>query len=304
MAVLDTGEIVIHDGNFHLFINPTIDGELKKCGTVPRDWARHPCGFSPFAPASSITPVPRSEWSERIRDKVARKAQLSDLRNVGMPDGTPIPSRDQNGYGYCWAHSTTSAAVLRRCRDHLPYADLSAYAIACIIKNYRDEGGWNAESMEFLAKRGCPTSEFWPQRSVNSQNDNPKTWENAALHKDTDWADIPESNNCFDVLATYLLNNIPCPSDFNWWSHSVCSTDLVDGASLYGRMRGMDSGKLITQQEFDRIWRVDDFGGAWGNRIWNSWGNSYGSNGMGILTESRGTPNGAMALLTMRASNT
>ena len=43
---------------------------------------------------------------------------------------------------------------MARAKDNQPYADLSAYAIACIIKGYADEGGWNGESMQFLRERG------------------------------------------------------------------------------------------------------------------------------------------------------
>lgn len=292
------GEVIIHDGNAHEFAAPVVDGEQKAMGLVPREWNRNPCGFSAYAPMSAIQKIPRSEWSSRIKDLRESKSLMSDLRNIGNA-GQPIPSRDQNGKGFCWGHSTVAAAILARAKAGQSYADLSAFAICCIIKGYRDQGGWNGESMEFLATRGCPTSEFWPQKSMSRSNDKPETWANAALFKDTEWDDIPEGD--FDLQMTYAILGCPCPLDLNWWRHSICQADPVDGQSCFPEMRA-SSGKLVTVQDFDTIWRVNDFGGAYGVRIWNSWSDSWSSNGMGILTEAKARNNGCIALRVMTGS--
>jgi hypothetical protein len=288
------GEILIHAGNAHQF---TVPPAGQGMGLIPRDFVKVPCGSMPGAPMTARAKIPRSEWPERIRDLTAAKALLSDVRNTGMNGGV-IPSRDQNGRGYCWAHSTVSAALIARAKANAPFADLSAYAIACIIKNYRDEGGWNGESMEFLRGRGCPTSEFWPQQGTSRSFDKPETWANAALYKDTEWEDIAEGD--FDMQMTLLLEGCPHPLDLNWWSHSICACDPVDGVSGFTDFR-LESGKLATMQEFDVIWEVAEFGAAYGIRIWNSWGDSWGANGMGTLTESKARNNGAISLRVMKA---
>ncbi len=153
-----------------------------------------------------------------------------------------------------------------------PYADLSAYAVACIIKGYRDEGGWGAESLEFIADRGIPTSQFWPQQSMSRSNDKPETWANASLHKFTEWMDLDDSGPAVkQQLVTCLLLNLPVVVDYNWWSHSVCAMDLV---SL-------------------NPFRI---------RIWNSWGDSWSENGTGILEGNKAIPNGALAARVMTPS--
>lgn len=296
MAILDaTGEIVIHDGNYQQFLAAAQPGQ--GFGLVPRNFSTHPCGAIPGIPKASIPKIPRSEWPERVKELEAHNARLSDVRNIGNL-GQRIPSRDQNGRGYCWAHSPVSCALLMRAKMGLPFADLSAYAIACIIKNYRDEGGWNAESVKFLAKRGCPTSATWPQQGTSRSYDNPKTWEEAAFNKLTHWEDIPEGD--FDQQFTYALLGYAAALDLNWWSHSVAAADPVDGASTFGRMRG-EAGKLLTVVEWEAVWRVNDFGGAYGLRIWNSWGESWSAAGMGVLTESKARNNGSIALISMAA---
>lgn len=204
-----------------------------------------------------------TEIEAAIIRKNADKSWLDDIRNRGNK-GNPIPSRDQNGKGYCWAHSSVSATLLVRASNNQPYSDLSAFAVACIIKGYRDEGGWGQESLDFIAKRGVPSATFWPQRSMSPSNDKPETWENAKLHRVTEWMQ-PKTKRQF---ATCLCNNIPVVSDYNFWSHSVCDCRLLawgaNGANL----------KI---------------------RLWNSWGDGWSANGMGDLDSSKAMPDDMVA---------
>ena len=125
--------------------------------------------------------------------------------------------------------------------------------------------------MKFLRERGCPTSKHWPQQGTSRSYDNPATWEDAAKYKDTEWEDIPDRD--FDQLFTHLLLGQPCPLDLNWWAHSICACDPVEIES-----------------------------GSFGIRIWNSWGDGWSDSGMGVLTESKARPDGAIALRVMRAA--
>lgn len=266
-------EIIINEANWHLFVNDEIiDGERKTRGLIPRNFQTHPVGCYMYAKPFDLPLIPQEEWQSRLDALVAAKALLSDIRNRGM-GGRPIPSRDQNGKGYCWAHSSTSASLLVRAVNNQPYADLSAYAVACVIKQFRDEGGWGAESLEFIAERGIPTAQFWPQRSMSRSNDNPQTWENAKHYRFTEWMDLSEDKaECKKQLVTCLLSGIPVVVDYNWWSHSVCAMDLVSISPF-------------------RI------------RIWNSWGDEWSENGTGILEESKAIPDGALGARVMIASS-
>lgn len=257
-------ELTIGDHNWQAFVqDPVVSGQQKRRGLIPRDYQAYPPGYSPRARAFDMPLIPRSEWSERIKEMEATKSRLSDIRGN-------IPSRDQNGRGYCWAHSSVSALMLLRARDGQPLADLSAYAVACIIKDYADEGGWGALSMDWIIQNGCPTSQFWPQQSVSRSNDNATMRANAALHKVSEtWMESAapyDRNLTFDQVATCLLCRIPVVVDFNWWSHSVCAADLVETAP-----------------------------GSFGIRIWNSWGDDWSDRGMGVLEGSRAVPDGACA---------
>lgn len=254
-------ELIINDSNYGDFINPVVNGEVKAMGCIPRNYMRCPVGYLPCAKPFDLPLIPESEWQSRLDAQIAAKAQLSDIRNRGM-DGKPIPSRDQDGKGYCWAHSSTSACLLVRALNNQPYADLSAYAVACIIKGYQDQGGWGSESLEWIAEHGIPTSKTWPQQSMSRSNDNPAMREEASHYKITEWMDLEPRNK--NQLVTCLLLNIPVVIDLNWWSHSVCAMDLV---SL-------------------NPFRI---------RILNSWGDSWSENGTGILEGSRAIPDGQIA---------
>jgi hypothetical protein len=271
--MLRPGELVINDSTpTDLYMEPLVGGERKSHGCVPRNWRTHPAGCYASAPLTAIDMplIPRSEWSARLRDKVATKSLLSDIRLTGNNEQI-IPSLDQDGKGFCWAHSSTSAIMMLRAVANLPYVGLSAYAIACIIKSYRDEGGWGAESMDFVTQRGVPSEAFWPMQSMSRSNDKPETWANAALHKVTEgWVDMASAqydrNLTFDQVGTLLLCNIPVVVDFSWWSHSVCAIDLVEISS-----------------------------GSFGLRILNSWGDGWSDHGMGVLEGNRAIPDGSVA---------
>lgn len=242
-----------------------------KTGLIPRDYDSHPLGYLACAKPFDLPLMTDDEIEAAIRRKDAEMSWLDDIRNRGM-FGQQIPSRDQNGKGYCWKHSGTSANLLVRARDNQPYVDLSAYAGACMIKGFRDQGGWGAEGIEWCAEHGDPSSQFWPQQSMSRSNDNPATWANAALHKITEWMDLEPRN--VRQMATCLCNDIPDVIDLNWWGHSVCACRLI-------RWNGGKNIKI---------------------RIWNSWGDSWKAAGMGDLEGNQAVPDGQIAPRVLSAS--
>lgn len=298
--LLPNNEIVIGEHNWHEQISPVVDGDKKSHGLIPRDYNTHPRGFYTGIKAIDIPLINPSEYSNRITDKTKEGSWLSDERLTGN-NGQSIPSRDQDGVGYCWCHSGTSAMLVLRAKLNLPYVDLSAFSVGCKIKNYRDEGGWGAEGVDFMMKNGIATSEFWPQQSMKKSNDTPAMQANALLHRIVgEWADLAQAQYdrklSWDQVITLLLSDVPVVSDFNWWSHSVLALDVVNGATQRNKTRDPASGKKPSLKTYDYVWAMDHpITMGLGIRIWNSWADSWSDRGMGVLTGNKAIPDGSIA---------
>jgi hypothetical protein len=240
-------------------------------GLVPRDFRQYPVGYMMYAKPFDLPLLTDQQIEEGIKRQADEKSSLMDLRDKA-DNGSQMRSYDQNGQGYCWAYSSTCAASLVRVRDGQPYARLSAHKVGCLVKGYRDQGGWNSQSIEHIATFGVPSEEFWPAKSMARTNDTPAMRENAELHKITEWMDLDDGGDSLKrQIATALLANMPIAVDFNWWGHSVCAVKMVS-------------------------WNPFKF------YIWNSWTDSWGEKGMGILADSKAIPNGAIACRTTRAA--
>lgn len=242
---------------------------------------RRPRGYDPssvdpsiygmMGPPSEIKLIPRSEWSERIKEKERTESSLSHLlRRSG------IPSTDQNGHGYCWAYSTVGCVQAVREFNNQRAIRLNPHSVAATIKNGADQGGWCGLSCRFLMERGVApmgTGEGqWPEHSRDYRQYEPKCRDRMAQFKVSEgWVDLRRSDYdqqmTFDQVASCLLGNIPCALDFNWWGHSVMGCDLVE----------------LSRNDF-------------GIRIRNSWTDGWGDKGFSVLQGSRTVPNGAVGL--------
>lgn len=269
-APIGPNEVIITEDNYRDFVDdPRVNGKKKKMGL----WKPRAQKYAMRAGVSGsfdIPLIPESEWEGRLAQQIKDKQQLSDIRNRGM-NGDRIPSRDQNGEPYCWGHSSTSLACICRAIQHQPYKDLSAFAVCCIIKNYKSQGGWSEESLRFIAERGIPTSKTWPQQSKSRANDNPETWAEAKENRFApEWMAL-DSGKMKAQMVTCLLLGIPITTDLNWWSHAIITLDIVSFKPFR-------------------------------TRIWNSWSDDWSENGTGILEGSRAIPDDAQAAVVMSAA--
>jgi hypothetical protein len=198
-------------------------------GLVPRPWHTHPQGCYASAPAfPDDALIPQSEWASRLADLRANKAGLLDLREANYD---ALKSLDQNGLGLCWAFSTTKAVMYLRKLMNEPDVRLSAWYVAGKIKNWQDEGGWGAASLEFVTNTGVPAESFCP--SYKSSYDTPDAAANAATHKVTEWWDGDQDpNKAQQQLVSMLLRAVPCVVDLNDMSHSMCAIDIASLSPL------------------------------------------------------------------------
>jgi hypothetical protein len=195
----------------------------KSTGLVPRDYGRHPVGCFAFAPAFPDSElIPESEWADRLAENRATKSGLLDLREAHYE---VLHSLDQDGLGLCWAFSSTKAVMYLRVLQNEAPLRLSAWYVAGVVKGWRDQGGWGAESLEKIVAVGVPAESYCP--SYRSSYDTAETRANAALHKVTEWWDGSEDTGlATKQMVSSLLRRRPCVVDLNALSHSMCAIDI------------------------------------------------------------------------------
>ena len=216
-------------------------------GCVPRDIRKAPLGSS--IPMFDRLTIPKSEWSDRLREKRLAKAMLSDVRDIMGPAGGMIPALNQGRDPWCWAFSPVTAATLARANAGIPYEHLSGNAVGNKVADFRVRGGWSEESMAHMKTLGAPSTAFWPEGDNARHFDNPDTWSNARESIMVEWYDIDPRDTA--AINTCLLLNIPMAVDVPAWAHSICLIDPVEGFT-----------------EYDHL---------------NSWGNKWNGNGIGRL---------------------
>lgn len=252
----------------------TYDATALAKGLVPRNYNEFPVGCYGSAPPFSVDEMPLVPWDE-IPDRIAElertKSRLSDIYKH--------PSLDQNGQGYCWFYSGTACIQVLRERNNQPYQRLSAHSGAWVIKNGRDQGGWGAQGLDFQRERGVMPITHWPEKSMDGRQYNtPANWEVAKEYRVTEgFVDLDPPQYDRDLSAhqviSCLLNRVPVIGDFNWWGHSVAMLDVVD---LYPNKSKSDPRR-------------------YGTNILNSWTDRWGTQGRGILKDSKAFPDGASA---------
>lgn len=248
------------------------DGVPYRTGAVPRDYSIDPVEM--FAP-SDMPVIPESEWDARIDEQEQLKSSLEHIYLCRPGDAPAFENLDQNGHGYCWAYSTGHALMLARLKANLPLVRLNPHATAAILKGGRDQGGWCGLSAKWARETGYAvegTGEGqWPLHSRSLQHDTPALRASMRLHRSAEeWVDL--TRNVYDVdlswqqYATALLTNCPCPSDYNWWGHSVCAVRFI---------------------------RIE--AGSYGTLILNSW-KGWGRHGLGVLRGSKARPESMLAI--------
>jgi hypothetical protein len=249
----------ITDDNYLSFLDGPDDRPRRQKGHIRRNHATHPVGCYAAAPMLDIPVMSDDEIQKGIRRQEETQSSLEHIRMRG-DHGQPIPALDQNGQGFCWAYSTTGAVQMLRARNNQPYVPLSGHMIGCLVKGYRDQGGWNGESLDFAKQNGIASQKLWKPQSMSQSNDTPEMRHDALRRRVTEFRELSHAaDERKRQLATLLLQNFGVMGDFNWWSHSVCIL------------------RLLAWNPFKIL-------------ILNSWSNSWSRLGMGEIEGSKALP--------------
>lgn len=219
-------------------------------GYIPRDYSAMPPGQAEFC--SPLPPdfiIKRELWPELIEEQERKKSTLSDIRRR-----KGIKTSYQNGFNYCWSFASRNAFRLVRAANNLPMLDLSATAMAAQIKGFRNVGGNTWEAIKWMSTQGIPETKYWPENKLDRKFITDAMKASARQNVLAEWYELPSNN--FDALASCLLRKIPVIAGQLHWMHMIL---------------GMTLRRLKN--------------GGYGVEIENSWGESWGDKGVGVLTE-------------------
>lgn len=237
------------------FIHPNLGRGLDLSARGPGEYG--------YGSAATAFPeeliIPENEWQARIKEKEERQNRISDHLKLNG-----IGPKNQQQTNYCWANAPVMAMEIIRCLQGLKHISLSPSSVAAQIKNYRNEGGWGKEALQWISDKGVMPSSLWPDNAYNGRQYATNQNKEAALdYTAPEWWELKVRNKA--QLISCLLRNIPVPIGLNWWGHEVCAVDAV---WLNGTAEPL---------------------------ILNSWGPDWGEGGYGVLAGARGLPDDAVA---------
>ena len=249
------GRLVIEDDVEDLSLVKTPKGLSK--GYKNRDWDKFPEGA--FATPFPLPVIPRSEWRDRIEQMDKEKRWP---KNHKLFSG--FQSLDQNGTSYCWINAPVQCVHYVRAIQGEKHVPLSPASVGAPIKGYRNVGGWGTQGLKYMTEHGVAPQSMWPANAINRKYDTAESREERKKYIVDEWWELKA--NSFDQLVTCLLLGYPVAIGLSWWGHEVTACAVA--------VRGSD----------DFLVDID-----------NSWSSRWGDNGHSLLTQSKATPDDAIA---------
>lgn len=205
-------------------------------GAVPRDFTVQPVEMRDSPSAMKL--IATTDYDAYYDEGEAAEDSLEHMYLRG--DKAAFEYLDQGSFPDCWCHSTAHAIMFDQLKQNLPVVRLNGVAAATLMG--RTDGGWCGLSMKYAREKGFPPiCSDAPYQSRNVKNT--ATLQAAMkLHADLeDWYDLSKAEYDQDLtkgqLATALFNNLPCPSDYNRFGHSMLSIRYVRiEAGLWGQL--------------------------------------------------------------------
>lgn len=180
-----------------------------------------PAGYGAVAdPFPAELLIPRGEWQARIQEMEERKTRLSDLIiQAGLP------CKNQQQTNYCWINAPTHCTEIVRLLQNQPMVILSPASAGAQIKNYRNQGGYGEEGLQFIVDHGLVPVDKWPANAIDRRYATPENKTLALDYRVTEWMRLQPRN--IDQLVSMLLRRIPVAIGLNWWSHEIVAVDAV-----------------------------------------------------------------------------
>lgn len=209
-------------------------------GYKPRDYELQPLGSGVGAvsfPQALLDAYPDEKvWRERFKELEAKKMDLVSVLTEAFRAGKWL-GLNQDPTNYCWTYGVVHAIMVIRHLAGQPFLRLSPYSVACIVKNFQNNGGWGSQALAQIVKDGIATEEYWPMEKPgmsraerqsanmsairNGRQYLASSRANASLHKVLEYADLPKQSFRHKMAA--LCVPLPIASGYNRIGHERCT---------------------------------------------------------------------------------
>jgi hypothetical protein len=224
-------------------------------GYKRRDFKADPVGN--LIPSFGGRVFDRKEWPELMAMQDKNQSSPLDWHR----DGVEI--MDQRQTNFCWCFGTVAGVATQYAKTGINTPEFSPASTACMIKGFKNEGGWGSQACNGIQRHGIATTDTWPNVSFNRQLPSlPSVREDMHQHDLIEFEDL--GVNAFDEMMSVLLDPLhpaPVTGGFTWWGHLVILLKAVR------------------------------YQGQWGVIFANSWGKDWGeSGGYGVLLGDKAVP--------------
>jgi len=235
---------VMDESSWQPYAMPMYDDEdgrpVSLSGYTPRDYEKDPLGSGVGAvalPQALLDQYPDEKvWRERFKELEAKGQDIPTILQKSFEAGVWC-GLNQNPTNYCWCYAVIHAIMIQRLLNGEPFHRLSPYSVACIVKNFSNNGGWGGEACAQVVKEGVATEEFWPmekptmsgsERSSanmsairNGRQYLASSRANAAMKRCTEFNEVPARSIAHKMAA--LCVPLPVASGYNRIGHERCT---------------------------------------------------------------------------------